>query len=197
MNVEDVAAVAWGYLVGSLPVSYLLARRRGIDLRVSGSGNVGAANVLRTTGVANAMAAMVLDGAKGAIAAFVAMRLANSPATPVAAGLAAVIGHSYPVWLRFHGGKGVATSAGVFLVLEPLALAVASGAFVLGVLVTRYISVGSLMGAITLAVAVVLHGASAEVTGGAMATALIVLYRHRENLSQLRAGTERRIGERL
>jgi glycerol-3-phosphate acyltransferase PlsY len=197
VNVEDVAVVVWGYLVGSLPASYLLARRRGVDLRVSGSGNVGAANVLRTSGVSNAVAAMMLDGVKGAIAALVAMRLTNSPATPVAAGLAAVIGHSYPVWLRFRGGKGVATSAGVFLVLDPLAVAVAASAFVLGVFVTRYISVGSIVGAITLAVAAVLHGAPAEVRVGAVATALIVLYRHRENLIQLRAGTERRIGERL
>ena len=197
MHLEDIAAVACGYLAGSLPLSYLLAKRRGIDLRLSGSGSVGAANVLRTSGVVTGVAAMVLDAAKGAIAALVAMRLTNSPATPVAAGLAAVIGHLYPVWLRFRGGKGVATSAGVFLVVEPLAVVIAGGAFTLGIVVTRYVSVGSIVGAITLAVAVVLLSAPTEVVVGAAAAALIVLYRHRGNLARLYAGTERRVGERL
>ncbi|NOT25240.1 MAG: glycerol-3-phosphate 1-O-acyltransferase PlsY [Acidobacteria bacterium] len=193
----DIAAVAFGYLAGSLPLSYLLARRRGIDLRLSGSGSVGAANVLRTSGVMDGVLAMVLDAAKGAIAALVAMRLTNSPATTVAAGLAAVIGHSYPVWLRFRGGKGVATSAGVFLVFEPLAVVIAGSAFALGVFVTHYISVGSIVGAITLAVAVVLLDAPTEVIVGAVAAALIVLHRHRGNLARLYAGNERRVGERL
>jgi glycerol-3-phosphate acyltransferase PlsY len=196
VNVEEIAAVAWGYLAGSLPLSYLLARRRGIDLRRSGSGSVGAANVLRTSGVVNAVVAMMLDAAKGAIAVLVAMRLSNGPATPVAAGLAAVIGHSYPVWLRFRGGKGVATSAGVFLVFAPLAVMIAGAAFAIVVFVTHYISVGSIVGAITLAVAVVLLDAPTEVSIGAAAAVLIVLLRHRGNLARLYAGNERRIGER-
>ncbi len=197
MHVEDVAAVAWGYLAGSLPISYLLARRRGVDLRLAGSGSVGAANVLRTSGVVNGFAALVLDAAKGALAALVAMRFTNGPAAPVAAGLAAVVGHLYPVWLRFRGGKGVATSAGVFLVFEPLAVAIATSAFVAGVFVTHYVSVGSMLGAIALAVAVVLLDAPREVGFGAILAGLLVLFRHRTNLARLHAGTERRVGERV
>jgi glycerol-3-phosphate acyltransferase PlsY len=193
---EEIVAVAWGYLAGSLPLSYLLARRRGVDLRRSGSGNVGAANVLRTSGVTNAVLAIVLDVAKGAVAVLVAVRFTSGPATPVAAGLAAVIGHLYPVWLRFRGGKGVATSAGVFLVLEPLAVAIAGAVFVVGVLSTHYVSAGSIAGAVTLAVAVVLLGSPAAIVVGAVAAALMVVHRHRGNLGRLFAGTERRVWER-
>ena len=97
-------------------------KRRGIDLRRVGSGNVGATNVLRTSGVRPAVLAMMLDAVKGAVAVLIAQRLTHGVAVPVAAGLASVIGHVYPVWLRFHGGKGVATAAGVFAVLTPVAL---------------------------------------------------------------------------
>jgi glycerol-3-phosphate acyltransferase PlsY len=193
----DLLAVAFGYLVGSIPFAFLLARRRGVDLRRAGSGNVGAANVLRTSGVPHAIAAMCLDAAKGAVAVLVAQRLTNGPATPVAAGMAAVIGHVYPPWLRFRGGKGVATAAGVFLVLAPVAVAIASAVFALAVSVTRYISVGSLASAITLAVVASAPDPGAPVAVGAIITALFILHRHRTNLARLLAGTERRVGERL
>ena len=110
----DILAVAFGYLSGSVPFAYLLSRRRGIDLRRVGSGNIGASNVLRTSGVRNALVAMCLDAVKGGVAVFLASRLTSAPAIPVAAGVASVLGHVYPVWLRFRGGKGVATAAGVF-----------------------------------------------------------------------------------
>jgi glycerol-3-phosphate acyltransferase PlsY len=140
---------------------------------------------------------MCLDAAKGAVAVLVAQRLTNGPATPVAAGMAAVIGHVYPPWLRFRGGKGVATAAGVFLVLAPVAVAIASAVFALAVSVTRYISVGSLASAITLAVVASAPDPGAPVAVGAIITALIILHRHRTNLARLLAGTERRVGERL
>src|SRR3954454_16218651 len=116
-----VLALALAYVVGSVPFAYLLARRRGIDLRQVGSGNVGATNVLRTSGPPHAVLAMCLDAAKGSVAVFVAGGLTTGPATPVAAGLVSVIGHIYPVWLGFRGGKGVATAAGSFAVLAPVA----------------------------------------------------------------------------
>ena len=194
---EQLLAVALGYVVGSIPFAYLLSRRRGIDLRTVGSGNVGATNVLRTSGVPSAVVAMVLDALKGTLAVFVAQRLASGPSAPVAAGLASVIGHIYPVWLGFRGGKGVATAAGAFGVLAPWALAIASAAFIVAVWSTRYISVGSLAGAITLAVATAAGDAPAIVAVGAVAAALVILHRHRGNLSRLVAGTERRIGQRL
>jgi glycerol-3-phosphate acyltransferase PlsY len=193
---EAVIAVVWGYLAGSLPLSYLLARRHGVDLRLAGSGNVGAANVLRTSGVTSALLAIVLDAAKGTVAVLAAVRFADGLATAVAAGLAAIIGHLYPVWLRFRGGKGVATSAGVFLVFEPLAVAIAGAVFAVGVSSTHYVSVGSMTGALTLVVAVVILGSPTAVVVGALTAALIIVHRHRENLGRLFAGTERRIGER-
>ena len=194
---ETVLAVAIAYLVGSVPFAFVLARRRGIDLRRVGSGNVGASNVLRTSGVRNAVAAMCLDGAKGCMAVIVAQRLTVGEATPVAAGVASIIGHIYPVWLGFRGGKGVATATGVFAVLAPLALGIASSVFVLAVWVTRYISVGSLAAAITLAVAAAASDVPAAVAVGAIISALIIVHRHRANLARLVAGTERRVGQRL
>ena len=193
---EDIIAVVWGYLAGSLPLSYLLARRHGVDLRLAGSGNVGAANVLRTSGVTSAVLAIVLDVAKGTVAVLVAMRFVDGRTTAVAAGLAAIIGHLYPVWLRFRGGKGVATSAGVFLVFEPLAVAIAGVVFAVGVSLTHYVSVGSITGALTLVVAVVILGSPTAVVVGVLIAALIIVHRHRENLGRLFAGTERRIWER-
>jgi len=193
---DAAAAVALGYLVGSVPFAYLLVRRRGIDLREAGSGNVGAANVLRTSGPGHAAAAMCLDAAKGALAVLIAQRLGAGAATAVAAGLAAVVGHIYPVWLGFRGGKGVATAAGAFVVLAPWAMLIASGAFVVALWATRYISVGSVVGAISLAAATIAVDAPAPVSMGATGAAVMILHRHRENLARVMAGTERRIGQR-
>jgi glycerol-3-phosphate acyltransferase PlsY len=195
--VQEALAVAVAYLVGSIPFAYLLSRRRGVDLREVGSGNIGASNVLRTSGVRAAVLAMVLDGVKGALAVLLAQRLAVGQAVPVAAGLASVLGHIYPVWLRFRGGKGVATAAGVFAILTPLSLGMASGVFLIAVWMTRYISVGSLAGAVALATAAAINDAPAVVTGGAAIAVMIILFRHRANVRRLIAGTERRIGQRL
>jgi glycerol-3-phosphate acyltransferase PlsY len=192
-----VLTVGVAYLVGSIPFAFLLAHHRGIDLRRAGSGNVGAANVLRTTGVRAAILAMMLDALKGAIAVLTARSLAVEPVTVVVAGVASVVGHAYPVWLRFRGGKGVATSAGVFALLAPEALAIACSVFLIVVILTRFISVGSIAGALTLVLAAAMSDAPGVVAAGATASAIVVIYRHRENLARLRAGTERRIGQRV
>ncbi len=194
---DEVLAVAVGYLVGSVPFAFLLSRRRGIDLRQVGSGNIGATNVLRTSGVTMAVLAMCLDAIKGSAAVFLAQRVSAGPVTPVAAGLASVVGHIYPVWLRFRGGKGVATAAGVFGVLTPAALGIASGVFVIAVWMTRYISVGSVAAAITLAVVAAASEGQAIVAFGAAIAAAIILSRHRSNFARLLDGTERRVGQRL
>ena len=152
--------VVLGYLAGSVPFAFLLARRAGIDVRVAGSGNVGAANVLRTAGVGRAMSVMALDIGKGALAVALAHLSNAGSATAAAAGAAAVVGHIYPVWLRFHGGKGVAVAAGVFAVLTPLATALAFGLFLVTVRITRVISLGSIAATITLPPAAWLAGAS-------------------------------------
>jgi glycerol-3-phosphate acyltransferase PlsY len=194
---ESVVAITLGYLIGSVPFAHLLSRRRGIDLRRVGSGNVGASNVLRTSGVRPAVVAMCLDAVKGALAVLIAERLAQGAATHVAAGVASVVGHVYPVWLRFRGGKGVATAAGVFAVVSPAALAVGCVVFVVSVWITRFISVGSLAGTLALALVTLVGDASGVVTLGAVAAAAVIVHRHRPNLSRLVAGSERRIGQRL
>jgi glycerol-3-phosphate acyltransferase PlsY len=194
---EFITAVTLAYLVGSVPFAFLLSRRRGIDLREVGSGNVGATNVLRTSGVRTAMIAMGLDVIKGALAVVMAQRLTGGLGAPMAAGLASVLGHIYPIWLRFRGGKGVATAAGVFVVLTPMALGIASATFVLVVWMTRYISVGSVVGALTLAVVAVITDAPAVIEIGSVVAALMILQRHRSNIRRVFAGTERRIGQRL
>ncbi len=193
---EEIIAVTFGYLAGSVPFAFLLARRRGVDLRRRGSGNVGAANVLRTSGVPNAVVAMCLDAAKGALAVLVAQRLSSGLAVPVAGGLAAVVGHIYPAWIGFRGGKGVATAAGVFVVLAPIAVAMAGAVFALVTWATRYISVGSMAAAVTLAVTAAADASPAVAVGAAVA-AVVILHRHRGNFGRLLAGTERRVGERL
>src|SRR6185436_9871557 len=114
-----------GYLLGSIPFALILTSRMGgVDVRTIGSGNVGAANVFRTTGSSMGLGVLALDLAKGVAAVVLAQRLTTGPVTPTAAGLAAILGHIYPVWLRFRGGKGVATACGVFAVLAPLATAI-------------------------------------------------------------------------
>jgi glycerol-3-phosphate acyltransferase PlsY len=194
---EAIAAITIAYFVGSIPFAFLLSRRSGIDLRQVGSGNIGASNVLRTRGWRAAVLAMALDAAKGSLAVLVAQPLAAGPSTSMAAGLASIIGHIYPFWLRFEGGKGVATAAGVFAVLTPAALGIATGVFLVAVWISRYISVGSMAGAAALAIAAAAGDAPGIVAAGAVVAALIILSRHRTNLSRILAGTERRVGQRL
>jgi glycerol-3-phosphate acyltransferase PlsY len=191
-----VLAVLLGYLTGSVPFAYLLARRVGIDVRVSGSGNVGAANVMRTTGIGRALMVMMLDVAKGAAAVAIAYLSAGGQGGATVAsmtGTAAVVGHIYPVWLRFHGGKGVAVAAGVFGVLSPWATAVAGALFVVIVWITRYVSLGSIAASLALPPAAWLAGAPVAVVLAAAGTATLIVFRHRSNLRRLRTGTERRI----
>jgi acyl phosphate:glycerol-3-phosphate acyltransferase len=192
-----VLAVTLGYFVGSIPFAYLLSRHQGVDLHRAGSGNVGASNVLRTTGVRAAVLAMALDGVKGTLAVLMAHLLSAGPVATVVAAFASVVGHVYPVWLRFRGGKGVATAAGAFAVLAPEALGIASVVFLIAVIVTRFISVGSIAGALTLVIVAAVSDVPGVVAIGATASTIVIIYRHRGNLARLVAGTERRIGQRV
>src|SRR5258705_9739752 len=129
-----------GYLIGSVPFALFLARHIGAaDLRQIGSGNLGAANVLRTSGVRAGILVAALDIAKGTASVLLAIRLSPDAAAPATAGLAAIIGHVFPVWLRFRGGKGVATACGVFLVVAPRAVLPAGVGFVLTVWAAKYV----------------------------------------------------------
>jgi acyl phosphate:glycerol-3-phosphate acyltransferase len=193
----NIAAIVLGYLVGSLPFASWVTRRQGIDLRNAGSGNPGAANVLRTAGVGPAVAVMLLDAAKGMAAVIAARVMSGNVAIVTAAGLAAIVGHIYPAWSGFRGGKGVAASAGVFAVLAPVATAIAAVVFVGTIAATRFVSVGSLAGALALPVAALVSNLPNPVIGGTFLASAIVIGRHRANLSRLMAGNERRIGLRL
>lgn len=185
-----------GYLAGSVPFAYLLARRRGIDVRTAGSGNVGAANVLRTTGAWRGVIVMALDVSKGIAAVAIAHLLASGTAMIALTGAAAVVGHIYPVWLRFHGGKGVAVAAGVFTLLTPGATGAAAVLFLLIAWVTRYVSLASIAATAALPPAAWILGSPMPVVIVASGTAVLILFRHRTNWHRLRRGTERRVGAR-
>lgn len=188
--------ILFGYLAGSVPFAYLLARRRGVDVRTAGSGNVGAANVLRTTGTWRAVIVMALDMAKGIGAVALAHAFAGNAVLTALSGAAAVVGHIYPVWLRFHGGKGVAVAAGVFTMLSPGATAMAAALFLAIAWSTRYISLASIAATLALPPSAWIVGAPDAVVLAAAGTALLILFRHRANWHRLRMGTERRMGAR-
>jgi glycerol-3-phosphate acyltransferase PlsY len=189
-------SILFGYLAGSVPFAFLLARRRGIDVRFAGSGNVGAANVMRTTGTGRAIAVIALDVAKGAAAVLAVQLIAGGAALAALSGAAAIVGHIYPVWLRFHGGKGVAVAAGVFSVLTPIATGIAVSLFLITVWVTRYVSLGSIAATVALPPVAWWSGAPPAVVMAAAATGALILFRHRANVGRLRTGTERKMGVR-
>jgi glycerol-3-phosphate acyltransferase PlsY len=190
------AVVLVAYCIGSVPFALLLARRWGADLRHVGSGNLGAANVLRASGLTAGILVAVLDVAKGAASVLVAIRAAADPSTVAIAGVAAIVGHIYPVWLRFRGGKGVATACGVFSVLTPVALPWAAAIFVATVWITKYISLGSVLATAALPALAYGLGTPQPVVVAAGFSAALIVFRHRSNLARLRAGTERRLGAR-
>lgn len=184
-----------GYAIGSVPFAFLLARRAGIDVRVAGSGNVGAANVVRTSGLQLGVTVMALDIVKGAATVLAAYAAVGSIPSMAAAGAAAVVGHIYPVWLRFHGGKGVAVAAGAFAILAPLATVAATLVFVTAAGLTRVVSLGSVAATLTLPPAAWAAGAPTSVWVAASGIASLILFRHRGNVQRIARGTERRFGE--
>lgn len=189
--------VAASYLAGAVPFAYLVPRRLGgIDVRRAGSGNAGAANVLRLAGAPLAGLVLVLDVGKGAAAVLGARALGVDEGGQAVAGAAAVAGHVWPVWLGFRGGKGVAVAAGAFAVLAPAATAMAGALFVVVVSIGRYVSLGSLAAAAALPLLVLAVGGSAVAAGTAAAVATLIVARHRANLARLRSGTERRLVRR-
>ena len=181
------------YLTGGIPFGYLLVKlKTGQDVRSMGSGNIGATNVLRTTGRTIAVITLLLDIGKGFFAVWLAARLSNdSPAWMSAAALAVMAGHAYPIFLKFHGGKAVASFIGAFLYLTPIPLLAAVLLFVLVVAATRYISMGSIVaaGSLPLAVWLILHP-PAPVLVAALAAGLFIIYRHKANIGRIRAGSE-------
>ena len=182
----------FGYLCGSIPSGVLLARRAGVNVRRTGSGNIGAANVARSVGPMLGVATLVADAVKGALPVLVARRLGADPRLAAATGLAAFLGHVLPVTLRFAGGKGVATALGVLLVLCPLAVPLAAAAFGLAFALCRYVSVASVVAALAAPVATGLLPCPLPSLGVSLTMAAIIVLRHRENFRRLRAGIEPR-----
>jgi len=188
-------AIIVAYAIGSIPFALILARRWGTrDLRRIGSGNLGAANVWRVTGATAGVLVALLDIAKGAAGVIVAEQLNRGAGAPAAAGVAAVVGHIYPVWLGFRGGKGVATSCGVFAVLTPLAILPALAVFFVSVWITKYVSVGSVLASLALPPVAYATGSPATAIAAAAGVAVLIIFRHRSNLKRVRAGTEPRVG---
>ena len=186
-------ALVIAYLLGSIPFGYLLVKwRTGEDVRAAGSGNIGATNVLRTTGRAAGVATLLLDIAKGYAAVWIASRLADhSELWMSAAALAVMAGHAYPLFLRFQGGKAVASFVGAFLGLVPLPMCTVLVVF-LGVAAwTRHISLGSIVAAATLPLAIwlILHS-SWPVLFASILAGIFIIYKHSSNIERLRAGSE-------
>jgi len=191
--IEKFFAILAAYLIGGIPFGYLIVKlRTGRDVRSMGSGNIGATNVLRTTGRAWGVLTLVLDIAKGWVACALMERAAGaSPEWIAAAGAAVVLGHAFPVYLRFQGGKAVASFVGVALHLAPWALAAAAAVFVITVAATRYISLGSILGAALFPFAVwILYHPGPAVLAAVTFCAAFIIWRHRSNIQRLRAGTE-------
>ncbi|MCC7125621.1 MAG: glycerol-3-phosphate 1-O-acyltransferase PlsY [Acidobacteria bacterium] len=187
-----------GYFVGSLPLGFLIARvRGGVDLRLVGSGNVGAANVYRSVGRTLGASVLVLDMAKGAAGVLLARWLWPEVTEHglALAGFGAIVGHVYPMWLRFSGGKGVAVACGVFAMLAPWATLAGITMFAGATWWTRYVSLGSVIATMTLPVVEWTLEGGGPIALAATATALLIVFRHRGNIARMASGTERRLGQ--
>ena len=202
------------YLLGSIPFGYLVAKAKGIDIRSVGSGNIGATNAMRVLGKPAGIFVLLADALKGYAACVLGFIISSHfygvtyaglhntsqviPDFPVErfmvlAGICAVLGHNYTCWLKFKGGKGIATSAGVFLALAPLAMGISVAVFTVVLLLTRYVSVGSIAAAITLPVAVWLTREGTLLRVVTIILGAMAIYKHKTNIQRLMAGTENRI----
>jgi glycerol-3-phosphate acyltransferase PlsY len=199
MNPWLISVVA-GYFLGSIPFGYLLVRFfRHEDIRETGSGNIGATNVVRSGAKGLGIATLLLDLGKAYLAVMIARHLApGNYDVAVAAALAAVVGHMFPVWLGFHGGKGVASGLGVFLALTPLSGVCILAVFIVVVWLTRYVSLGSIVASITLPVFawIFLRPQSVWTMLGFCLIAALIIAKHWGNMKRLMAGTESRVGQK-
>lgn len=189
------------YLLGSIPTGFLVAKARGVDIRAVGSGNIGAANTFRAVGKTAGIFVLLIDALKGYLAVEVSDVILNYFGVPeparesyrIVAGIFAVLGHNYTCWLHFKGGKGIATSGGVYLALAPLAVLYAFMAFVVGFAVTRITSVGSILAAIALPTAVYVTKDNWALRIVTIALGVLAILKHRTNIQRLIAGTENRV----
>ena len=186
-----LATLLGAYLLAAVPFGYLVVRMfAGRDIRGEGSGNIGATNVFRTSGKLPGAMTLLLDAAKGALAVALTRWVLHDPRWEAAAAFVAVLGHCYPVYLRFKGGKGIATGCGAYFVLAPLPMALTLGVFIIAVLLTRIISVGSMLAGVALPLLVWWLQPDRGLLVSVAASAALVILRHRQNLRRLLKGTE-------
>lgn len=189
----SIALFTFAYLLGSVPFGLVVARLfGGPDPRGSGSGNIGATNVTRTTGKLAGFITLLLDIGKGALPVVLALSVKPDPVTVSLVGLFAFLGHLYPVFLGFRGGKGVATACGIFLVISPVVLFLGACFFLITAVATGYVSVGSVSAALSLPFFLAVLPWYREYVFLGIAVALLVILKHRENIKRLREGTENR-----
>ncbi len=192
---NTVLLVALAYLVGSVPFAFLFARRKlHLDIRLVGSGNVGATNVFRVAGSGAGLLTVLFDVAKGAAVVVVARRFGAGQGVCASAGVAAVAGHIYPVWLGFRGGKGVATTCGAFAVLAPPAMLLTVAIFAGVVGISRTVSLGSMVAAVCLGPLAYAVGTPVSIVRAAFVAGCLVLFNHRSNLIRLAGGSEHQLG---
>lgn len=182
-----------GYLSGSIPFGYLIAKAKGIDIRKTGSGNIGATNIFRTLGPAVGILVFVLDFIKGLAPTLAALFYLNDPLQVILVGLAAILGHSFSIFLKGKGGKGAATGLGVLAVIAPDILAFTAILVVILIFTTRYVSAGSIFGAVTVATLMFILGKPLPYAMVSLLAAALIVVRHIPNIKRLMAGTERKI----
>ena len=187
------AWIAGAYLVGSVPFGYLIGRARGVDVRTVGSRNIGATNVYRTVGKGWGLLAFLCDFLKGLLPTLAAIRWSGEVNVPVCVGLACVVGHTLTVFMRFRGGKGVATAFGVFLALIPYPTLAALAVFVVTVWISHYISLGSILAAVTLGALAWVFPVTLFVRCVVTCVAVFVIVKHRSNIVRLAKGCENKI----
>ena len=202
-TVKHMTAAMWigcafaSYLLGSIPTGFLWGKARGIDIRTVGSGNIGATNVMRALGKGSGIAVLLIDAMKGFIPVFFAPRVfpdADRNALQIVCCVFVIAGHNWTCWLKFKGGKGIATSAGALLAFLPYPLLCALGVWLLVFAIGRYVSLASISAAIALPVATWFIERNTTLFGFTAILAAIAIYRHRPNIQRLLAGTENRVG---
>lgn len=196
---EQGLALLAAHLLGAIPFGLVFGLAKGVDLRQAGSGNIGAANAMRVLGKPIGVAVFLLDALKGFLPAWAALRawphVPQGPAWALGLGAAAVLGHSFPAWLKFKGGKGVATGCGVWLAVAPLPCLAALGVFGLTLAATRYVSLASVMGAFSLPLMIRVFGTRPGwLVAWALGMAALIAIKHRANFTRMAAGVEPRIG---
>lgn len=206
-----ITLILLSYLIGSIPTGFLVAKAKGVDIRSVGSGNIGATNVFRILGKGAGIFVLTADAVKGALAVVVVAACFedfwqnNFPGDQSAlhashkhlrelAGICAILGHNYTCWLKFKGGKGIATTAGVFAALAPAAFGIALAAWLVVFAASRYVSLASIVAAVALPLAVWLTGNGGLLIGVSAALGALAIYKHKANIERLLAGTENRIG---